>query len=51
MKETTVLNNISKLIENINYKSVYVEIQTKDNKYTLEKNKATEIGFRTQREE
>ena len=28
MKETTVLNNISKLIDKINYKSIYIEINT-----------------------
>lgn len=37
MKETTALNQISKIIENINYKSIYVEINTENNKYTLEK--------------
>lgn len=45
MKEVTVLNNISKLVDKINYKSVYIEIQTEDNKYTLEKDKKNRIGF------
>lgn len=39
MKESTVLNRISNLIENINYKSIYVEIKTDNDKYTLEKRK------------
>ena len=39
MKESTVLNRISNLIENINYKSIYVEIKTDNDKYTLEKEK------------
>lgn len=47
MKETTVLNNISKLVDKINYKSLYVEIDTGDNKYTLEKEKHRLIGFET----
>lgn len=47
MKETTVLNNISKLVENIKYKSVYINIQTDTNRYTIEKNKRNKIGFDT----
>jgi hypothetical protein len=39
VKESTVLNRISNLIENINYKSIYVEIKTDNDKYTLEKRK------------
>ena len=46
MKETTVLNNISKLVEKINYKSIYIEINTKDNKWVLEKDSNKPIGFR-----
>lgn len=46
MKETTVLNRISKVIENMNYKSVYIEIHTDTDKYTLEKEKPLRIiGF------
>ena len=45
MKETTVLNQISRIVENINYKSVYIEINTENNKYTLEKDKRRTIGF------
>lgn len=46
MKETTVLNKISKVIENMNYKSVYIEIHTDTDKYTLEKEKPLRIiGF------
>ena len=47
MKETTALNQISKIIENINYKSIYVEINTENNKYTLEKDNSRKIGFDT----
>lgn len=47
MKETTVLNRISNLVENINYKSLYIEIKTDNDKYVLEKEKQTQIaGFR-----
>lgn len=46
MKDTTVLNRISKVIENMNYKSVYIEIHTDTDKYTLEKEKPLKIiGF------
>lgn len=45
MKETTVLNNISKLADKINYKSLYVEIDTGENNYTLEREKHRQIGF------
>ena len=46
MKDTTVLNRISKVIENMNYKSVYIEIHTDTDKYTLEKEKPLRIiGF------
>ena len=46
MKDTTVLNKISKIIDNMNYKSVYIEIQTNTDKYTLEKEKPLKvIGF------
>lgn len=47
MKEMTVLNNISKLVDKINYKSVYIEIKTEKDKYILEKeNPIKVIGFR-----
>jgi hypothetical protein len=45
MKETTVLNNISKLADKINYKYLYVEIDTGKDKYTLEKDNNRKIGF------
>jgi len=47
MKETTVLNRISKLVENIEYKTVYIDIETKNDRYTLEKNSKKQIGFDT----
>lgn len=37
MRETTVLNNIAKLVDKLNYKSLYIEIDTGKDKYTLEK--------------
>ena len=45
MKETTVLNRISNIVDNINYKSLYIEIDTGENKYTLEREKHRQIGF------
>lgn len=46
MKETTALNQISNIIDRLNYKTAYIEIQTKDNKYVLEKEKNKVIGFK-----
>nr|DAV97322.1 MAG TPA: hypothetical protein [Caudoviricetes sp.] len=47
MRETTVLNNITKLVDKLNYKSVYIEIDTGKDKYTIEKNNVRQIGFDT----
>lgn len=47
MKEITVLNNINKLVEEINYKSLYLEIQTRNNTYIIEKKRNRQIGFYT----
>lgn len=46
MKETTVINQISNLIDKLDYKSAYIEIQTNNDKYILEKEKQSQIGFR-----
>lgn len=46
MKETTALNQISRIVDKLDYKSVYIEIQTKDNKFTLEREKERVVGFR-----
>lgn len=48
MKEVTALNRISKILDNMEYKSAYIEIQTKSNKYVIEKeNPKRIIGFST----
>lgn len=47
MRETTVLNNIAKLVDKLNYKSLYIEIDTGKDKYPLEKNNVRQIGFDT----
>ena len=46
MKETTALNQISRIVDKLNYKSIYIEINTENNKYTLEKDNSRKIGFR-----
>ena len=51
MKETTVLNNISKLVNKINYKSVYIEINTINDRYILEKGSNMKAGFNTNKVE
>lgn len=47
IRETTVLNNVAKLVDKLNYKSLYIEIDTGKDKYTLEKNNVRQIGFDT----
>lgn len=46
MKEATALNQISNIIDRLNYKTAYIEINTKDNKYVLEKEGNKVIGFK-----
>lgn len=46
LKDTIILNKISKLVEDMNYKSAYIEIRTDRNKYILEKENPIRImGF------
>ena len=45
MKETTALNQISRIVDKLNYKSIYIEINTENNKYTLERDNSRKIGF------
>ena len=45
VKEIVALNQISRIVDKINYKSVYIEINTENNKYTLERNNKNKIGF------
>lgn len=48
MKLSTALDRIGKIIDNMNYKTAYIEIETKNDKYTLNKEKtARVIGFKT----
>ena len=51
MREITALNRISKIVDNINYKSVYIEIETSNEKYTIEKTQQKKIGFDTNKVE
>ncbi len=47
MKNITILDKISNLIEKMDYKTAYIEIQTEKEKYTLELEKRNQIGFRS----
>jgi len=47
MKETTILNRIEKLTESIDYEKVYIDIQTANDRYTIEKNKKRGTSIRT----
>lgn len=44
--ETKILNKISNLIDKTKYKTAYVEILTENDRYTLEKSKKNQIGFK-----
>ena len=46
MKETTVLNKIQKLIEELNYKEAYVTILTDTSEYNMKLQKRIPAGFR-----
>ena len=46
MKETTALNQISRIVDKLNYKSVYIEINTSKDRWVLEKDKSRQIGFK-----
>lgn len=46
--ETRILDKISNLIDKTDYKTAYIEIQTDKEKYTLEKDKRSQIGFRSE---
>ena len=47
MEYVKQLNKISKIINEIPYKHVYIEIETEQDRYTLDKDrKAPAIGFR-----
>lgn len=45
MTNLKILERIDNLIDKMEYKTAYVEIQTKNTKYTLEKEKNNKIGF------
>lgn len=45
MTNIKIIERINKLIDKMDYKTAYVEIQTKNNKFILEKEKKNKIGF------
>ena len=46
MKETTALNQIKKIVDKMEYKKLYIEIETKSDKWVLEREKERPtIGF------
>ena len=45
MTNNKIIERINNLIDKMEYKTAYVEIQTKNTKYTLEKDKNNKIGF------
>ena len=45
MTNIKIIERIDKLIDKMDYKTAYVEIQIKNNKFILEKEKKNKIGF------
>ena len=45
MTNIKIIERINKLIDKMDYKTAYVERQTKNNKFILEKEKKNKIGF------
>lgn len=45
MSEIKAIERINKVVEQINYKEVYIEIKTDKDKYTIDKHKNNPIGF------
>lgn len=45
MTNIKIIERIDKLIDKMDYKTAYIEIQTKNNKFTLEKEKQNKIRF------
>ena len=45
MTNIKIIERIDKLIDKMDYKTAYVEIQTKNNKFILEKEKKNKTGF------
>ena len=45
MTNNKIIERINNLIDKMEYKTAYVEIQTKNTKYTLEKEKNNKIRF------
>ena len=50
MKDITILGNIEKPVNKMNYKKAFIEITTNEAIYTLNLNKKTQIGFRADNE-
>lgn len=46
MTNIKVIERITNLIENMDYKKAYIEIETRDDKFIIEKDKKNLIGFR-----
>ncbi len=46
MRETTILNKIQKLVEQLDYKEAYITIVTNNSEYNMKLQKRTPAGFR-----
>lgn len=48
MADIKVMEKINTLIDKIDYKRAYVEIETANDKFIIEKTKNNKIGFKTE---
>lgn len=46
MTDIKVIEKINDLLSRIDYEKAYLEIETKQNKYIIEKDKPRQIGFK-----
>lgn len=46
MTDIKVIEKINDLLSRIDYEKAYLEIETKQNKYVIEKDKPRQIGFK-----
>ena len=46
MNNVKVIERINNLINSMNYKKAYIEIETQDDKFIIEKDKRNQIGFK-----
>lgn len=46
MTNIKIMERINNLINQMDYKKAYIEVETSDDRFVIEKNKRNQIGFR-----